>query len=216
SGPFWLIPSALLSFAYLSEVQETLGGTNVPQDAASVVLIHLTDPGTPETDRSRLASAFPALTLITVADILGEIQNEVGLYRTFGTLIAAVGIVVAGLFATTVLVMSVDDRAREMALLRALGFSPGWIARELALEGLLLAGFGLAVGAPLGAAGALAMDRFLLRLLPGLPAGFSFISFDPGVQAATLLIVVAVGLGAAALPILRALRIPVAQELRAP
>lgn len=216
SGPFWLIPSALLAFGYLSEVQELLGGVDLSEDAATVVLIHLAQPSDSAADATRLAAAFPWLTIITVAEILGAVQNVVDLYRTFGTLIGAVGFTVAALFTTAVLTMSVDDRSREMALLRALGFSPAWIGREIAAEGLLLAGLGLAVGAPLGAVGALALDRFLTHLVPGLPDGFSFVSFDAPVVALTLLLVLVLGLAASVLPILQALRLPVAAELRAP
>lgn len=216
SGPFWLIPSALLAFAYLSEVQGVLGGIFVSEDAATVVLIHLTDGSESPNDASRLGQAFPSLTIITVAEILGAVQNVVDLYRTFGALIGAIGFTVAALFTTTVLTMSVDDRSREMALLRALGFSPFWIGQEIASEGLLLAGLGLAVGIPFGALGAIALDGFLSRLVPGLPRGFSFVSFDATGIGLTVLLVIALGSAASVLPILRALRIPVAAELRAP
>jgi putative ABC transport system permease protein len=215
-GPFWLIPSELLAFGYLSEIQSVLGGTAEPADSASLILIHLHDPGTASTDRSRLAAAFPGLTLFTVSDVLGAVASVVNLYRTFGTLIGAIGVVVAILFATTVLLMSVDDRSRDIALLRALGFSPAWIATEVASEGLMLAGFGAIVGAPLGYLGARGVDGFLRGLLPGLPNGFTFVQFDAGVVLAALGLVLAIGIAAAALPVLRALRLPVAEELRAP
>jgi putative ABC transport system permease protein len=112
SGPFWLIPSALLAFVYLSELQGIVGGASAATDYASLVLIHLTDPTTADQDQARLQSAFPELTVFTLSNILGAIQHVVNLYRTFGELIGAIGVVVAALFATTVLQMSVDDRSR--------------------------------------------------------------------------------------------------------
>ncbi len=216
SGPFWLVPSALLAFTYLSEMQSLLGGVATTSDTASVVLIHLRDPTDPASDQARIAAAFPALTIFTLSDILGEIQNVVNLYRTFGTLIGAVGIAVAALFATTVLLMSVDDRSREIAVLRALGFGPGWITEEIVSEGLLLAFLGLAVGAPLGYLAADGVNTLLFRLVGALPAGFSFVSYDATVVVTTLFLVVAIGVVAAIAPTVRALRLPVAQELRAP
>ncbi len=216
SGPFWLVPSALLAFTYLSELQSLLGGVATQSDTASIVLIHLHDGSQAGADQRRLAAAFPALTVFTLSDILGEIGNVVNLYRTFGTLVGAVGVAVALLFATTILLMSVDDRSREIAVLRALGFGPGWITRQILVEGLLLALFGLVVGAPLGYLGAIGMNAFLFRLLPPLPAGFTFVAFDGTVLAGTLLLVVAIGLAAGVLPAVRALRLPIAQELRAP
>jgi ABC-type antimicrobial peptide transport system permease subunit len=216
SGPFWLIPSALLGFAYLSEVQSVLGGPSVRDDEASLLLIHLQRPGSAATDQGTLEAALPGLTVFTVAQILGAVASVVDLYQTFGDLIGVIGLAVATLFTATVLLMSVDDRSREIALLRALGFGPGWVAREVLFEGVLLALLGLAVGAPLGYLGALGVDRILGRLVRGLPASFSFVQFSPGVVATGLVLVLAIAFAAAGLPVLRALRLPIAEELRAP
>jgi putative ABC transport system permease protein len=216
SGPFFLIPSALLGFFYLSEAQTLLGGHAVTQDEASVVLVHLTDPSNPSSDQSAIERAFPALTVFTLANILGAVQSVVDLYRTFGTLIGLVGIVVAALFATTVLTMSVDDRSRELATLRAIGFSRRTIGRYVVEEALTLAGLGLAVGLAGGLAGAYLLNRFLVGLLPGLPAGFSFVAFDAAVVLSAIVEVVAIGLAAAVLPTIQAIRLPIAEELRAP
>jgi len=216
SGPFWLIPSALLAFVYLSELQEIVGGASASTDYASLVLIHLTDPTTVDTDQSRLAAAFPALTVFTLADILGAIQHVVNLYRTFGELIGIIGVVVAALFATTVLQMSVDDRSREIALLRAIGHSRPSIGAMVVEEALLLSLFGLAVGLPIAYGTAYGINLYLEHLLAGLPTSFSFVSFDAGVLLDGLLLVTAVGLVAAIAPAARAMMLPVAEELRAP
>ncbi|MCI4331456.1 MAG: ABC transporter permease [Thermoplasmata archaeon] len=215
SGPFWLIPSALLGFFYLSELQVLLGGRSASSDYASLVLIHLHDTTNPSVDRTTLAGHFPGLTVFTLGDILGAVQNIVDLYRTFGTFIGAIGVCVATLFATTVLLMSVDDRSRELALLRAVGFSRARVGALVAEEGVYLALMGLCVGLLLGGAGAYALNRFLESLLPGLPAGFSFVSFDPSVIASGVVEVLLVGLIASALPALRAMRLPISEELRA-
>ncbi|MGP8075541.1 MAG: ABC transporter permease [Thermoplasmata archaeon] len=216
SGPFWLIPSALLAFAYLSELQGIVGGASASTDYASLVLIHLTDPTTAGTDQSRLQSAFPQLTVFTLSDILGAIQHVVNLYRTFGELIGIIGVVVAALFATTVLQMSVDDRSREIALLRAIGHSRPAVGSLVVQEALLLALFGLAVGLPIAYLTAYGLNLFLRHLLAGLPASFSFVSFNGTVLLDGLLLVLAVGLVAAVAPAARAMQLPVAEELRAP
>ncbi len=216
SGPFWLLPSAFLAFGYLSEIQSVLGGATASTDYASLVLIHLTDPTQASTDQVRIESAFPHLTLFTLADILGAIQHVVDLYRTFGVLIGAIGIVVAALFTTTILLMSVDDRSRELALLRAVGHTRARVGALVVEEGLLLGAFGLALGLPLAYGGAVAINHFLLSQLPGLPTSFSFVSFEPAVILAGVGLVVAVGLAASIAPAARAMQLPVAEELRAP
>jgi len=216
SGPFWLVPSALLAFAYLSEVQKIVGGASASTDYASLVLVHLTDPTTVNSDQTRLAAAFPQMTVFTLASILGAIQHVVNLYRTFGELIGLIGVVVAALFATTVLQMSVDDRSRELALLRAIGHSRPSVGVLVVEEGLLLSAFGLVAGLPVAYVAGYGLNLYLRNLLAGLPASFSFVSFDPGVLLAGVLLVLAVGLVAAIAPAARAMQLPVAEELRAP
>jgi putative ABC transport system permease protein len=216
SGPFFLIPSALLGFFYLSEAQTVAGSTFVQHDSASVVLVHLSDPTNPSGDQSSLERAFPTLTVFTLANILGAVQSVVDLYRTFGTLIGLVGLIVAALFATTVLTMSVDDRSQEIATLRAIGFSRATVGRYVVEEALVLAGLGLAVGLAGGYAGAYLLNRFLVNLLHGLPSGFSFVAFNATVVGSAVLEVTIIGLLAAILPAVRAMRLPIAEELRAP
>jgi putative ABC transport system permease protein len=216
SGPFWLIPSALLAFLYLSELQAIVGGGTPSTDYASLLLIHLSDPTTATSDQTRIETAFPALTVITLAEVLGAIQQVVNIYRTFGILIGAIGVIVAALFATTVLQMSVDDRSREIALLRAVGHTRAGVGSLILQEGIVLSLIGLGVGLPIAYAGAYELNRFLLNLLPGLPVGFSFVSFDATVLLSGIALVLAIGLIAAVLPAARAMGLPVAEELRAP
>ena len=216
SGPFWLVPSALLGFVYLSELQALWGAGSSSTDYATLVLIHLTDPTHPGSDEAKIALAVPGLTLFTLGNILGEIQHVVNLYRTFGTLVGAIGVVVAALFTTTVLQMSVDDRSRELALLRAIGSTRSTVGLRVVEEALLLSGLGLAVGLPIAYVGAVGLNAFLLRLVPGLPTAFSFVSFDPTVILSGVAIVVALGLLASIAPAARAMSLPVAEELRAP
>ncbi|MCI4321785.1 MAG: ABC transporter permease [Thermoplasmata archaeon] len=216
SGPFFLIPSALLGFFYLSEAQSVDGATAVHNDEASVVLVHLHDPSNPAADQSSLKAAFPSLTVFTLGNILGAVQSVVDLYRTFGTLIGLVAIVVAALFTTTVLTMSVDDRSRELATLRAIGFPRATIGRYVLEEAAVLAGLGLVVGLVGGYVGTYLLNRFLVGLLAGLPAGFSFVAFDGAVVASAVVEVAVIGLLAAILPAAQAMRLPIAEELRAP
>ncbi|HEV2519199.1 MAG TPA: ABC transporter permease [Thermoplasmata archaeon] len=216
SGPFWLIPSAQLGFFSLSELQSLDGGSSVPGDYASLVLVHLTDPTDPARDQQRLATAFPSLNVLTLGNILGAVNDVVNVYRTFGTLVGAIGIAIAALFTSTVLLMSVDDRSQELAVLRAIGYPRSRIVAYVFEEALWLSLFGLLLGAPLGFGIASGLNLVLTHLVAGLPSGFTFVLFDGGVAASTILEVAAIGVAAAILPAARALALPIAQELRAP
>lgn|GEM_PF-419234 len=216
SEPFWLIPSALLAFTYLSELQAITGDASAGQDPASLVLVHLADGSDPSADQARLESALPGISVFTLGNILGAVQSAIDLYKTFGSLIGAIALIVATLFTTTVLLMSVDDRSREIAVLRAIGVARPVIVRYVVEEALVLAFLGFAVGFPLGVAGAIGLDRFLAGLVVGLPSGFRFVAIDATVSALALTEVIAIGLIAAILPAARAATLPVVQELRAP
>lgn len=216
SGPFWLVPTATLAFLFLSELQALTGSASSSKDYASVMLIHLSDPTRATTDQVEIASKFSQLAVVTTGSILTDIQHVVNLYRTFGTLIAAIGLVVAALFTTTVLQMSVDDRSRELAVLRAVGYSRASVGLTVVEESILLASIGLAIGLPVAYLGATAINAFLIHLIGGLPTGFSFVGFSAGVIAIGVLLVVAIGLVAAIAPAARAMQLPVAEELRAP
>ncbi len=216
SGPFWLLPSALLAFTYLSELQAIAGGASASTDYASLVLIHLKDPTSATSDQVRIAAAFPSLSVFTLSNILGEVQHVVNLYRTFGELIGLIGLVVAALFTTTILQMSVDDRSRELALLRAVGYRRASVGLLVVEEALVLGGLGLAIGLPIAYAGTYGLNLILLRLVAGLPTSFSFVAFDLGVIVTGVGLVVAIGLLASIAPAARAMLLPVAEELRAP
>lgn len=216
SGPYWLLPSALLGFLYLSEMQQLVYGGTERGDAASLVLVHLSDPTDPPADQSKLAAAFPALSFFTLSDILTTVQNAVSLYRTFGALVGFAGLAVAVLFATTVLLMSVEDRSRELALLRAIGYPRRTVVRYVLEESLIVSAFGLLAGLALGYVGAFVFNLTLLRLVSGLPAGFSFVAFDGAVLGLAVVEVTVVAIAAAVLPAVRSWTIPIALELRSP
>lgn len=216
SGPFWLLPSAFLGFFYLSELQSMLGSATPATDYASLLLVHLYDASNPSADASRLATAFPQLSVFTLQSILGAIQNAVTLYRTFGEIVGAIGLVVAALFTTTVVLMSVDDRSREIALRRAIGHTRASVGAMIVEESLLLSLIGLAIGLPIAFLATDVLNILLLRQIGGLPSGFSFVSFDLGVILSGVLIVVVIGLVGGMAPAVRAMQLPIADELRAP
>ncbi len=193
-----------------------LGSAAASTDYASLILIHLYDASNPSADATRIADAFPQLSVFTLQSILGAIQDAVTLYRTFGEIVGGIGLVVAALFTTTVVLMSVDDRSREIALRRAIGHTRASVGRMVVEESVLLSLLGLAIGLPLAFLATDALNIILLQQVSGLPSGFSFVSFDLGVIGTGVAIVVAIGLVAGIAPAARAMQLPIAEELRAP
>jgi putative ABC transport system permease protein len=214
--PYYLIPTASLAMLYLSELQSLTGSASATADYASLLLIHLAPGASARTVQSVLADRFPGIGFFSINDILGSIQSELNLYSVFGELVGGTGLVVATLFTTTVLLMSVTDRRKEIAILRAIGYPRTTVGGFIVEESLLLAMGGLAIGLPLAYLLGVGLNRFLGGFLSGLPAGFTFIQFNPSVTAMGVLLVIALGLLGSIAPVIRAYLIPVSEELRSP
>jgi putative ABC transport system permease protein len=119
--------------------------------------------------------------------------------------IMAVG---ATLGAVNSLYAMVDTRRRELATLRAIGFSPGAIVASILCESVVLALPGALLGCALGWA--------LFNDLSASPWGFSFqLAVTPQLAAIGIGWALAMGLVGGLLPALRAARIPVTEALRA-
>lgn len=142
-------------------------------------------------DRAQLASVLDLLVLITTA-LLGV-----------AVLIAVVGI-------ANTLALSVLERARENALLRALGLTRGQLRSMLTVEGVLLA----VVSAVLGIALGVTYAWFGIRTL--MPEGTDTVLAFPLTQLGVILaLAVVAGLLASVLPARRAARVAPAAGLAA-
>ncbi len=103
---------------------------------------------------------------------------------------------------------SVDSRRRELATLRAIGFSGGPILVSVLIEGMALALPGALIGS------AIAWALFNGNVVS--PAGLIFrLTVTPHVVWVAIVWALVIGLIGASLPALRAVRVPVATALRA-
>lgn len=133
---------------------------------------------------------------------------------------AALAVGGAVMVVTTALVMS--RRTKEIGLLKAFGFSNGKITRQLSLEGLILASFGL----PIALVATVWLGPTVAQFVAGSgggPGGMRFaggflgsISFGLTGTEVLLGVLVTVGFGlvGSAYPMLRALRLKPAEALR--
>jgi hypothetical protein len=120
-----------------------------------------------------------------------------------GSLALALGMAVA---------LSVRDRRRELAVLRALGFSDRDLRQSVRWQGLVLLAAGLALGIPLGiVAGRAAWEAFSdrLGLVPSATVPASWL-------AAEVALTLVLGAIAVALPARAAARVSPAEELQVP
>ncbi|MER7704279.1 FtsX-like permease family protein [Kitasatospora sp. NPDC097605] len=140
-----------------------LAGTTTGADAIGLTVEEGTDPGTlAEQARSAVASAGPhnggedaSEPQVRTGDERGELEfSDVpgpgdGLSSLAGTM-GALSLFVSVFVVAGALALSVQQRLREMALLRAVGATTGQVRRMIALETLVLTLAAATVGLPFG------------------------------------------------------------------
>ncbi len=172
--------------------------------------VRFTQPAAADAAVPDLLSRLPAgVAVQTWSNRLNDAEeNQRATTIVLGTygivLLLAVALVLASLIGTRVL-----DRAGELGLLKAVGFTPAQIVAVVAMEQLALA-------AVAGVAGALIGVWLTPRLLVDSPALLGGVptALSPGRVAATLAVVMATAALAAAGPALRVARAGVALSLR--
>ncbi|MEU9703751.1 FtsX-like permease family protein [Streptomyces sp. NPDC047981] len=172
-----------------------LYGTPGKVDAVGVVAAKGTDPGELA---DRIEKAVPGAVTYTGDDRSDVETLDVGQMRSFvievasafgATMILLVIIVVAGTLA-----LSVQQRRRELALLRAVGATPRQVLRMIGGEAVLVGGIGAVLGAIPGILLAMLLHS-VFTAAGALPPGFSLVITPTPVLFALLICVLAARIG---------------------
>ncbi|WP_324653614.1 ABC transporter permease [Georgenia sp. H159] len=206
---------------------------------APLALREAIDPEAPVTELwARLSGADHGATITAVADRLTEAQatttadNPEAMYETpyvdgpaaqrevfeqvINTLLAivvgllAVAVVIALIGVANTLSLSVIERRRESALLRAMGLTRGQLRRMLAVEGVFLALAGVLIGAVLGLLYGWAGTAVMLGRSGELALAVPWVYL-----AAIVVVALLAGLAASVLPARSAVRTPPVAALAA-
>jgi putative ABC transport system permease protein len=166
--------------------------------------------GGPGVDRGALRAAIMAALPVMVSDTreLLEGDRNIGVLRAISAAVSAVALVMGALNLFGTLLMSVQERTREIGMIAAMGWSDRRIIGLIVIEGLIL-GAG-------GCAGGLVVGLVASNLFQALPSIGGLVSFTPRLEDLALPLVLAVplcGLGAA-YPAWRAIRLMPAEALR--
>jgi predicted permease len=152
----------------------------------------------------RLDTDLPLYFVQTIADIVGQNAYSLRLFGEMVGMFAMIALVLASVGLYGVTAHSVIERTNEIGIRMALGAHSSEVAWMFVKRTLAH----LAVGVPLGLAGALATGQLLRRFLVNTPAR------DPVTLAAVALLLVVVALLACLLPARRAARIDPVLALR--
>lgn len=149
-----------------------------------------------------LTAVLPGVALDELWQAVATVERTL-----FAVSAAVVAVGLAGLVAT--LLAGLDQRRRELAILRALGAGPGAIFLMLAAEGLLVTTLGTLLGCALLAAGLAALAP-LAQTQFGIHLAWRMFSAN---EIALLLSIIVTGLAASLLPGWRAWRMSLADGL---
>ncbi|ROS76609.1 ABC transporter permease [Cellulomonas sp. PhB143] len=175
------------------------------------------DPGTSQQQLvAALAPTLPDDAQVVTGDEARDEASEgveqiLGFVETFLLVFAAISLFVGAFIITNTFAMSVRERMRELALLRALGASPQQVFRSILAQAVVVGVLGSALGIVSGAGLVVLIQRVLaargMELAGSVPLG-----------AVPLAVAVAGGVGvslaAASVPARRAATVPPVQAMR--
>jgi putative ABC transport system permease protein len=157
--------------------------------------------------KNRLAAEFPTLAFAETADVAENIRSMQFL-RSLAWAVSVIAFVMGSVIVLNTLLMSVAERAYDIGVLSALGWSPALVLRMILIEGAVLTVAGSTLGI---AAGLLA-----LRVLAGMPPVLGFL--EPDVSRTLILEVaaaaLAMGITGSLYPAWRAVRMDPVAALR--
>lgn len=150
----------------------------------------------------------------TVADQLGTIKTVIDGIVLVLNAFAVIALLAASFGIVNTLLMSVQERTREIGLMKAMGMGSGKVFGLFSLEAAFIGLLGSAIGAlgaiVVGTGISAALSGSLLANLPGL----DLIAFDPVSILSVILIVMLIAFLAGTLPAARAARADPVESLR--
>lgn len=150
----------------------------------------------------------------TVADQLGTFKSVIDAIVLVLNAFAVISLLAAGFGIVNTLLMSVQERTREIGLMKAMGMGGGKVFGLFSLEAVFIGFLGSAIGVGVGMiAGTLVGNALGSSLFADL-AGLTLIAFDPLSITVIILIVMGIALVAGTLPAARAARADPIESLR--
>lgn len=210
--------SSILINAALTDALFDAQSTGIPADEAdrySSASVWF-DPDATQEDidalKERLADA--GFTGATIADQLGMITTVIDGIVLVLNAFAIIALLAAAFGIVNTLYMSVQERTREIGLMKAMGMGSGKVFGLFSLEATFIGFLGSAIGAAIAILAGTGLSGVLSQtLLSDLP-GLTLIAFDPASIAVIILLVMAIAFLAGTLPAARAAKADPVDSLR--
>jgi putative ABC transport system permease protein len=156
---------------------------------------------------------IPDIQTVTMAQVTGTIMNLVGTARSLLLSVIVVAVVISAAGITNTLLMSVNERTREIGMMKAIGASGFHIGVLLITETLIITTLGGVIGIIMSLAGAGLIEGFVRGIIPYAPSG-AFVSFDPVLAGTCLLFSAGLGLACGLYPAWKSARLSPMEAIR--
>jgi putative ABC transport system permease protein len=194
--------------------RETLEGMNgQARDSASLFMVRVRSGADAEHVRDWIEKQLPNVTAISIATAIAQVDERLSYFRQLALILGAVSLFVGFLLVTTLVTVSVNERAGEIAVMRAIGVSRSHVVEQIVLEGVAISLAGAVLGLALGLVTARYLNT-ILSAFPGLPMAIDFFLFQPRAAWSALGLLIVSGIGAGIYPAWRAASLPIAESLR--
>ena len=194
------------------ETLEALGG-GARRDRASLFMVRVRKGANPDSVRTWISTQIPSVSVISVATAIAEVDQRLSYFRQLAFILGAVSLFVGFLLVTTLVTVSVNERAGEIAVMRAIGVSRSHVVQQIVIEGVAISLVGAIIGLGLGLLTARYLNS-ILSAFPGLPMAIDFFLFQPRAAWSALGLLVASGIVAGVYPAWRAASLPIAESMR--
>lgn len=195
-------------FMHLDAARELAGnknlGLDIPKDKISIALVK-TKPGMEGFAKREIERMNPGVDVVKGSGLQEVVNNQIFPLKLFSYLMIAVMIGMSGFQVMTIFSALVNERRKEIGMLRAMGAARRITYRLLLSEAMLAALMGAALGALLGAA-LLYDNRTLILKIIKLPLVFPDWTSGLVIGLIVILAVILISVLAAFVPVNRILR----------
>lgn len=200
------------------EALEGMGGGGasagrVLRDRASLFMVRVHNGADAEQVRNWIEAKIPTVSAISIATAIAQVDERLSYFRQLALILGTVSLFVGFLLVTTLVTVSVNERAGEIAVMRAIGISRSHVIQQIVIEGVAITVLGAVLGLGLGLVTARYLNT-ILSAFPGLPMAIDFFLFQPRAAWSALGLLVVSGIGAGIYPAWRAASLPIAESLR--
>jgi putative ABC transport system permease protein len=193
-------------------VLQAMGGIT-RRDRVSLLMVKAAAGADPEVVRTKVQQVSARISAISLEGATAQVEQRLAYFRQLALVLGSISLAVGVLLVTTLITIGVNERAGEIAVLRAIGIAKRSIVLQVVTEGLVLSGIGALSGLAIGLVTAQWLERILADF-PGMPATFRFFVFQPRDAGIALGMLATAGVLAGIYPAWRAASLPIAVTLR--